>query len=219
MIATNLTHLLITAGGTVEPLDDVRFIGNRSSGQLGCLLAQTAAAQSYEVTLLLGPNTVNPPCHPRLNTIPFSSTRDLSAKLKELWPSHALLIMAAAVADFTPKGGHTNGKIRRGNSLTIEMAPTDDIVADLASTKRTDQRIIGFALEEPDELHTAAISKLQRKKLDAIVANPLVTMESQTITATVFCKDGRELSPHPQLQKSHFAKWLIEHLNEILSTT
>ena len=219
MNETNPTRLLITAGGTAEPLDDVRFLGNRSSGKLGCLLAQTAAIHSYEVTLLLGPNTLSQTSHPRLNTIPFTSTRDLSAKLMELWPSHDVLIMAAAVADFTPKGGQTRGKIRRGNEMTIEMTPTEDLIAKLAHDKRADQRIIGFALEDPAELTKAAIEKLQRKKIDAIVANPLETMESKTITAQVFCKDGRHITPPEDLPKSHFARWFIEHLSEILSTT
>ncbi len=219
MNVSNTTRILITAGATNESIDDVRYLGNRSSGQLGALLGFTAAVDSYEVTLLLGSNCIHPASHPRLKTIPFSSARDLAAKISELWQSHDLLIMAAAVADFTPKGGQTDGKIPRGKSMTLELCPTEDIVARLASSKREDQRVICFALEEEEKLHAAALEKMNRKKVDAIVANPLETMESKTITAQVFCKDGRHITAPEDLPKSHFAEWFIEHLSEILSTT
>ncbi len=219
MNVSNTTRILITAGATYEPLDSVRYLGNRSSGQLGALLGLAAAIESYEVTLLLGQNSVHPACHPRVQTIPFSSTRDLSAKLSELWPSHDILIMAAAVADFTLKGGQTDGKIRRGEEMTINLCPTQDIVAGLASSKRDDQRVICFALEDPEKLQVAAKEKLQRKHVDAIVANPLETMESNTISADILCKDGRQMSLPENLPKSHFARWFIEHLGDFLSTT
>jgi phosphopantothenoylcysteine synthetase/decarboxylase len=103
--------------------------------------------------------------------------------------------------------------------MTLKLCPTEDIVARLASSKREDQRVICFALEESNKLHSAAKNKLHRKNVDAIVANPLETMESKTITAQVFCKDGRHITAPEDLPKSHFAKWFIEHLSEILSTT
>lgn len=219
MNATNPSRILITAGATHEPMDCVRFISNRSSGQLGVLLGLAAAKYGHDVTLLLGPDSVTPTSHPRLITIPFTSARDVSAKLHEVWPSHGILIMAAAVADFTPKGGQTDGKFRRGDPVSLELTPTKDIVAGLAKEARADQHVICFALEESEVLEEAAIEKMKRKKVDAIVANPLETMDAKTITAQIFCNDGRRLSPPKNIPKSHFATWLIEHLDDILSAT
>ena len=216
MNVTNPIRILITAGATTEAIDRVRFLGNRSSGQLGTLIALEGAVQTYEVTLMLGPNSVSPIAHPRLRTIPFSSTRDLRAKVQELWPSHDVLIMAAAVADFTPKGGQTEGKIRRSEGITLELVPTEDIVAEAASNAREDQRILAFALEDADTLHRVALEKLQRKKVDAIVANPIETIDASTITARIFTQDGQEHTPPSDMPKSAFARWLISNLDEIL---
>ena len=219
MNRVNLTRILITAGATQEPIDGVRFIGNRSSGQLGVALALSSAIAGYEVTLLLGANSIQPTFHPRLRTVPFSSTRDLKAKLLELWPTHHILIMAAAVADFTLKNGQIEGKIRRGDALQIDLIPTDDIVSGLAQTSRTDQRILAFALENPEDLVTSAQEKLKRKNVDAIVANPLATMHANTISAEIFCKDGRHISPSHNMPKPQFADWIIDRLDEILNIT
>jgi phosphopantothenoylcysteine decarboxylase/phosphopantothenate--cysteine ligase len=219
MSRANPIRLLITAGATQEHIDGVRFIGNRSSGQLGATLALFSAIRGYEVTLLLGANSVKQTAHPRLITVPFSSTRDLQAKLLELWPTHRILIMAAAVADFTPKSGQIEGKIRRGESPQLDLIPTEDLVSGLASNAREDQRILAFALEHTDNLPASALEKLERKKVDAIVANPLATMDANTISAEIYCKDGRRLAPAPDLQKPEFANWLIEHLDEILTIT
>jgi phosphopantothenoylcysteine synthetase/decarboxylase len=124
--------------------------------------------------------------------------------------------MAAAVADFTPKGGQTESKIRREGARTVSLTPTEDIIAGIASTARNDQKTIAFCLEELELLETVAKEKLARKKVDAIVANPLETMESDSITATVYCKDGQVHNPPANLPKAQFASWFISHLNEIL---
>jgi phosphopantothenoylcysteine decarboxylase / phosphopantothenate---cysteine ligase len=219
MNVSNPTRLLITAGATLEAIDSVRYLGNRSSGQLGTLLSLAGATNSYEVTLLLGQNSIKPTAHPRLKTEYFSSTRDLHAKLKELWPSHHVLIMAAAVADFTPKGGQATGKIRRGEDKTLDLVPTVDIVKDLATDARADQRILAFALEPQDTLEKVALEKMARKNVDAIVANPLQTMDSANITAKVCCRNGEEFIPPKNIPKSQFANWLISHLKLILQLT
>jgi phosphopantothenoylcysteine decarboxylase/phosphopantothenate--cysteine ligase len=213
------TKILITSGATQEPLDGVRYLCNHSSGKLGSMIALAAVTQGYEVTLLYGNHSVLPTCHPRLHTTPYSSTRDLKAKLDENWPSHSILIMAAAVSDYTPSGGQTKGKISRKSNLTLELTPTEDLVAAVANSSRADQRIIAFALEESTLLELSAKAKLNRKKVDAIVANPLETMNSSTIKATVFLKDGSSMTPESQCSKPEFAHWLIENLQEIVRTT
>jgi phosphopantothenoylcysteine decarboxylase/phosphopantothenate--cysteine ligase len=216
MHSADPSRILVTAGATHEPLDSVRYLGNKSSGKLGILLAHFGTLLGHEVTLLHGTHCISPAKHPRLSTIPFTSTRDLSAKVHELWPSHSVLIMAAAVADFTPKGGQAAGKIRREKARTVSLIPTEDIIAGIAPTARNDQRSVAFCLEEPSHLATVAKEKLARKEVDAIVANPLETMESDFITAIVYCKDGREFEPPANLSKAQFASWFISHLNEIL---
>jgi phosphopantothenoylcysteine decarboxylase/phosphopantothenate--cysteine ligase len=208
-------RLLVTAGATSEPIDEVRYLSNKSSGCLGCLIALQGAIGQHEVTLLHARSSLSPSNHPRLRSIMFSSTRDLSAKLQEHWPSHDVLIMAAAVADFTQRGGQSEGKIRRGDSQTIELAPTDDLVASIARESRSDQRIVAFALDVVDQLETTALQKLQSKKVDAIIANPLETMESSQITATIYCRDGRTIKPPKSMHKADFAVWLIKSLEEI----
>ena len=208
-------RLLVTSGATLEPIDEVRYLSNKSSGRLGCLIALMGAIEQYEVTLLHAHSSVAPSTHPRLRSIEFSSTRDLAAKLQEHWPSHDVLIMAAAVADFTQKGGQTQGKMRRADPPSIELTPTEDLIASIANNSRSSQHVIAFALERADELETAALEKLHRKEVDAIIANPLETMESTQITASVYCSDGRTIDPPKDMHKAEFAKWLIQNLNEI----
>jgi len=127
--------------------------------------------------------------------------------------------MAAAVADYTPTGGQIKGKMKRDQSLAIGCTATEDIVANLAINSRDDQLIIAFALEEAENLEQSARAKLERKKVDAIIANPLETMNASTIQATVFLRDGSTLSPESECSKSEFARWLIENIEVIERTT
>jgi len=206
--------ILITAGPTYEPIDWVRFIGNRSSGRLGVELARAAHAVGHDVILALGPNTVPPPTFAdRMRVERFRSCADLEALLATHWPGQAdVLIMAAAVADYRPKRPVTEGKLRRDvEGLTIEMEATPDLVAACASRKKPDQRVVGFALEPSADLLTSAAAKIRRKNLDAIVANPLETMDSDEIVGTLIHADGRTESPG-NLSKSMFAAWLIDRI-------
>src|SRR5918993_3471348 len=107
--------ILITAGPTYEPIDPVRFIGNRSSGRMGASLANAATSRGHEVTLLLGPVTASMPTNVR--RIDVMSSREMHAAVLRGFPNHDLLIMAAAVADFRPKSSAMK-KIERGGTLT-----------------------------------------------------------------------------------------------------
>ncbi len=206
--------ILITAGPTYEPIDSVRFIGNRSSGRLGVELARAAHAIGHNVILALGPNTVPPPTFAdRLRVEQFRSCAELEALLATHWPGQAdVLIMAAAVADYRPKRPLTEGKLRRQvEGLTIEMEATPDLVARCAQRRRPGQRIVGFSLEPVADLMASAAAKIRRKGLDAIVANPLETMDSDEIAGTLVYADGRTESPG-NLSKSMFAAWLIDRI-------
>lgn len=206
--------ILITAGPTYEPIDSVRFIGNRSSGRLGVEIARAAHAMGHDVILALGPNTVPPPAFPdRLRVERFRSCEDLSELLDAFWPDHAdVLIMAAAVADYRPSRPATEGKLRRDvEGLTIEMKATPDLVAACAKRRKPGQLIIGFALEPAADLMASAAAKIQQKGLDAIVANPLETMDADDIRGTLIRADGRTETPG-DLSKSMFAGWLIDRI-------
>lgn len=199
--------LLITAGPTHEPIDAVRYLANRSSGAMGIAIAEAAAAAGWAVTLLLGPVDRDPPTGVRVAR--FESTAELMGLLDEHFAACDVLIMAAAVADYRPKGGGEGGKLeRRGSGLTLELESTPDLVARCAERKRADQVIVGFALEEPAKLAERARGKLARKGLDAIVANPLETMGAGGIDATLLTADGRAESPGA-MPKADFAAWLV----------
>lgn len=209
-------RILITAGPTREPIDAVRFLSNRSSGRMGVALAQAAAEAGHEVTLLLGAgaSVETEALGAGVRVIRFESTTDLQALLVEHFrgvPGHDVLIMAAAVADYRP--APTAGKIERskGSPLVLTLEPTPDLVAAVAAGKRADQKIIAFALEEPENLEARAAEKLRRKKVDAVVANPLGTMDAQTIEAVLLTTDGRRLAPG-KLEKDAFARWLIAQI-------
>ncbi|MDY7108623.1 MAG: phosphopantothenoylcysteine decarboxylase [Planctomycetota bacterium] len=209
-------RLLITAGPTHEPLDAVRYLANRSSGRLGLALTEAAARRGHRTTLLLGPTWLQPPESTAVRVIRFQTAAELQAELRRCWPVHDVLIMAAAVADFRPASGTGSGKITRGEGgLTLHLEPTPDLLADLAGRTRDDQTVIGFALEPPDRLEESARRKLDRKGVHAIVANPLQTMDAQRITAAVHLRDGRVLSPPPDLTKADFAEWLLDQLPRI----
>ncbi len=208
--------LLITAGPTWEPVDAVRYLGNRSSGRLGLALADEAARRGHPVTLLLGPVALPPPASPKCGVHRFETASELQNLLKEHWPGHEVLIMAAAVADYRPAHARPGEKIRRREDrLTLELEPVPDVLADLASHTRPDQRVIGFALEPEHEMLESARRKLQRKGLHAIVANPLSTMNALEIRGMVVLADGRVLDPGNTLPKDAFAEWLLDQLPEI----
>lgn len=208
-------RLLITAGPTLEPIDAVRYLANRSSGRMGLALAAAAAERGHRTTLLLGPTPLQPTDHTLLRVVRFESMDDLEAALHQQWPDHDVLLMAAAVADFRPARVRAT-KVRRGDGpFVLELATTPDLLSQLAPLSRPGQIRIGFALEEPGLLADAARRKLREKSAHAIVANPLATMGSDRVTATVFLPDGTTLAPAPALTKDEFARWLIDRLGDI----
>lgn len=205
-------RILITAGPTREPIDPVRFISNHSSGRLGLALINAALKKEHHVTAILGP--VAYPTPGRATRVDVETTRQMYDAVMREFPSHDLLIMAAAVADYRPRIA-TDTKIGREGRLTLELEPTEDIVAAAATNKRPNQRIIGFSLEAEGDISRAR-AKLDRKRLDMIVFNPLRTMNAPTIRPTLLYPDGRinELS---EASKEAFAALLIEKAVELLA--
>ena len=200
-------RILITAGPTYEPIDPVRFIGNRSSGQMGAALASAAVEAGHDVTLVLGPVTAAMPQHARIRRTDIFSSRDLLGAVLREFPQHDLLIMAAAVADFRPTQVRTE-KAERGGTMTIELEATEDIAAAAGAIKKPHQRTVGFSLVERGNLERSR-EKMRRKNLDLIVYNPLDTMSSSTIESVLLYPDGRaeELPTRP---KREFATILLD---------
>ena len=217
---SDLPRVLITAGPTHEPIDSVRYLGNRSSGRLGCCLAEAAAGMGCRTTLLLGPIGRPAPGDSKLTTHRFQSCAELQALLEAEWPEHDLLLMAAAVADYRPTTVRGEGKLRRTpGPMTLELESTPDLLAGLARTSRPDQVRIGWALEPADQLMENARAKLERKQLDAIVANPLATLESEDIEPVLMLADGSTDQPGPErVSKQDFAPWLLERCLRIHAT-
>jgi phosphopantothenoylcysteine decarboxylase/phosphopantothenate--cysteine ligase len=209
--------LLITAGPTQEPIDAVRYLANRSTGRMGIALAEAAAERGRRTTLLLGPTPLAPTQHSRLTTVRFRTTADLQVLLARHWPDHDVLIMAAAVADYRPaEHPPPSAKRQRSGTWNLRLEPTPDLLGELAAVTRPDQITIGFALEPADRLAASARAKLAAKSLDAIVANPLETIGSDRIRATVILRDGRTLAPPGQdCAKREFAEWLLDQLPTI----
>ena len=160
-------HVVVSAGGTREPIDAVRVIANRSSGKQGYAVAAEAAARGARVTLV---STVELPVPAGATLRPVETAAQMQAALTELAPSADVIIMAAAVADFRPVAPPA-GKIKKDQGVPqIVLEPTPDILAALGAAKLDGQVLVGFAAETSDLLANAE-SKLQRKHLDLIVAN------------------------------------------------
>lgn len=214
-------RLLISAGPTYEPIDAVRFIGNRSSGRLGSALADHAVKMGWDVTLLLGPNAVLP-SDDRVNIIRFQSCQDLSEGLEAHLPHCDTLVMAAAVADYRPIAEEValEGKRKRlPGELSIKLESTPDLLKGCSENAREDQLLVGFALEPRDRMMESALRKLDRKNIDLIVANPLETMDSDSIEATLIGNPDRGMdlqlqTPGP-ISKPNFAEWLITQLTPL----
>lgn len=202
--------ILITAGPTREPLDEVRFISNRSSGQMGLSLAQAAGDAGHDVTLLLGPVLAPADLGERVEVVRFNTTDELQALLQERFPGADLLIMAAAVADYRV-ANFTEGKTERKKKLKLELEGTPDLVAGVAKTKRDEQMIVAFALEEPHQLEERAVAKMKRKGVDAIVANPLATMDDGGICGVYLTANGERDEPGG-MSKADFGKWLVKRI-------
>lgn len=209
-------RLLITAGPTHEPIDAVRFIGNRSSGRLGRQLADAAAARGWATTVLLGPTPLQPD-DSRVALHRYTTTADLQALLEQHFPACDALIMAAAVADYRPKlaPGDLTGKTRRKSAgLVLHLEATPDLLAGCAAYRRAEQLLVGFALEPRAELEASAMRKLAKKRVDLVVGNPLETMESDEIEASVFAatdSGSPERRDTPgRMPKAAFAPWLLD---------
>ncbi len=160
-------HVLISAGPTYEPIDPVRFLGNRSSGKMGYALAEAALHRGARVTLVSGPTALTPP--PVEELVEVETTAQMREALLGRFRHASITIMTAAVSDFAP-AKVSGQKIKREAAMHLDLQPTADILAELGNTRAPGQLLIGFAAETQNVLENAR-QKLARKHLDAIVVN------------------------------------------------
>ncbi len=204
--------ILLTAGPTREPIDAVRYIGNRSSGQMGAAIASNAVDEGHEVTLICGPVTVEMPDVTK--RIDVETAEEMRRAVITEFPQHDLLIMAAAVADYTPVS-ILSTKLPRHDTFALELKATPDILLEVGDMKQSHQRTVGFSLEIAGNLHRSR-GKLIRKKLDLIVYNPTETMNASNVTAVLLWPDGREERPD-EMSKWEFARLLMARSVELFS--
>jgi phosphopantothenoylcysteine decarboxylase/phosphopantothenate--cysteine ligase len=159
--------VLVTAGGTREALDPVRYIGNRSSGKMGYALAEAAQSRGAKVILVSGPSALHPPAHSEL--IKVTTSGEMREAVLERVAEATLVVKAAAVADYRPVSV-SEQKLKRSGPLVLELAPTEDILAEVARRRRPGQLIVGFAAETENRMENGR-AKLLRKGVDAIVVN------------------------------------------------
>ena len=173
-------RVLVTAGGTREPIDPVRFIGNRSSGRMGIALAAAAARRGADVTLIAANVALPEPAGVR--RIDVETAEQLAQAAAGEFPGAHVLLMAAAPADFRA-ASVSSGKLARRDGLDLHLEPTEDILASLAATRGPEQTIVGFAAEHGGDAVDRARSKLTRKRADLIVLNdvsdPAIGFESE----------------------------------------
>lgn len=189
------TKVLVTAGPTYESIDPVRFIGNRSSGKMGCELALHLASQGADVQLVLGPSSQSPK-HDNLSISRVESAEEMFQACMKYFETSDIVVAAAAVADYSPASSHPN-KLKKGDGMPqIELQETKDILAHMGANKKH-QFLVGFALETTNEIAHAA-SKLKSKNLDLIVLNSLndkgAGFEYDTNKVTLITKDNKKIS-------------------------
>jgi phosphopantothenoylcysteine decarboxylase/phosphopantothenate--cysteine ligase len=194
--------VLITAGPTREPIDPVRYIGNRSSGKMGYALAEAALRRGAKVILISGPTALKPPS--QAEVIQVQTAQQMRDAVMAHFDQATIVIKAAAVADFTVRAA--DEKIKRKGPMTLELEPTIDILAELGA-KKGSRVVLGFAAETTDVLANAR-KKLESKSLNAIVLNdvsqPGIGFDSERNAVTILTHAGAETVPET-------SKWEVAH--------
>lgn len=205
--------ILITAGPTYEPIDPVRFIGNRSTGKMGIAIAEAAAKKGAKVTLVIGPTHLKTN-HPNIETISVQTAKEMLDKVLLRKNEANIIILSAAVADYTPKTVSTQKIKKKTEEFALDLIKTADIAATVGVEKHDNQIIIGFALETENET-TNAFDKLKRKNMDYIVLNSLndagAGFGHDTNKITIYNSDGL-YRQYDLLPKSEVAEKILDIL-------
>jgi phosphopantothenoylcysteine decarboxylase/phosphopantothenate--cysteine ligase len=214
--------VLVTAGGTREPIDSVRFIGNSSSGRMGFALAQAARERGAEVTVVAANVALPTPDGVSLREV--GTAAELKRACEEEFAGCDVLLMAAAVADFTP-AAPASGKIKKADRDRLELVlePTVDVLAELASERRDDQTLVGFAAEHGDGAVQQAQGKLTAKRLDALVVNDIsrqdigFDVDANEVTILSVSSPGAQIERRnvPRASKAQIAGAILDTVEEL----
>jgi phosphopantothenoylcysteine decarboxylase/phosphopantothenate--cysteine ligase len=210
--------VVVTAGPTLEDIDPVRFIGNRSSGRMGFAVAADALRRGATVTVIAGPTSVEPPAAAEL--VRVRSAREMHAAVMAATASADVVVMAAAVADFAPRAGAAASKREKGAGLTLELEATPDILAELGRSRGENRRpvLVGFAAQTGDPV-PAAKRKVVQKRVDLIVANdvsaPGAGFDVDTNVVTLVTADAAE--PLPLMSKGSVAAVILDRVAQLLA--
>ncbi len=180
--------ILITAGGTKEPIDPVRFIGNRSSGRMGYETARAASERGAQVTLISARCAVQVPVGVKVEFV--GTAEEMAKAVKDRFPSHDALIMAAAVSDFRSSHARASKIKKNANGIELKMEPAEDILLSLKSASRG-KKVAGFCVETENASGNAR-KKLSEKGLDLIAANGISAFDSDDSEVEIFLKNGKK---------------------------
>jgi len=208
--------VIVTAGPTHEPVDAVRYLGNRSSGRMGAALAAAAARRGARVTLVLGPAGLDAPAG--VEVVGVETAAEMGAVVGRLFDDADAVVMAAAVADFRPASPRTDKIKKEGGVPTLDLEPTEDILAGLGKRK-SGQVLVGFAAETLD-VEAEGRRKLSEKNLDVIVANqvgsPGTGFGSQTNRAAILSRGGDDV-PMREWTKQELSEAVCDRLAALLA--
>jgi phosphopantothenoylcysteine decarboxylase/phosphopantothenate--cysteine ligase len=211
-------RVLVTAGGTQEPIDSVRFLGNRSSGRMGYALAAEALARGAQVTVVSANVKLEAPAGAEL--IPVATAAELAAATYARAEHADIVLMAAAVADFRPVAPVAHKLKKSGeDALTrIELEPTEDVLSVLAADRRDRQLLIGFAAEHGERAAQYGREKLERKQLDAIIVNdisrPEIGFDSEENEVLILTRDGGARAV-PRSSKAQVAMTVLDEVQRL----
>ena len=209
-------RVLVTAGGTREPIDSVRFVGNRSSGRMGYALAREAARRGAEVTVIAANVGLETPA--RVRVIPVQTAAELAESVRNEVGACDVLLMSAAVADFRPARPVDNKLGKEEGVPKLELEPTEDVLGALSPLRREDQTIVGFAAEHGQGAVERGRGKLERKRLDAIVVNDIagagIGFESDDNEVTIVAADGAERHV-PRARKERIAEAVLDEVERL----
>ncbi len=208
--------VLVTAGGTLEPIDPVRYVGNRSSGKMGYALAETAVHRGAEVFLVSAPARLAVPAG--VHIINVETAEQMYRAVLELYPRVDVVIKAAAVADYRPRAAAAH-KIKKNEAgLVLELEKTPDILMDLGKQKKH-QLLVGFAAETEDLINHAR-DKINKKNLDLLVANdvtqPGAGFGSETNIVNILYPDGK-VEPLPKMDKLELSEVIWDKVQQLLA--
>ncbi|MFB3894825.1 MAG: bifunctional phosphopantothenoylcysteine decarboxylase/phosphopantothenate--cysteine ligase CoaBC [bacterium] len=210
---TNKT-VLVSAGPTIEPIDPVRYITNPSSGKMGFAIAQAAASRGAKVILISGPTQQRVPYG--VTFIPIKTAQEMFNAVKQYYPQSQIVVMTAAVADFRPKQAYHQKVKKEKAQLSIELARTPDILAELGK-KKGKKILVGFAAET-EQIIEQAKDKLKKKHLDLIVANDVsqvgIGFGSDNNAVILIPKKG-EIEQVPISSKSDIASRILDKILEL----